>query len=208
MYFEAGTRDGVPHYITSRGSSQLENFWKCQEKIFTHVASARVVNAALTDFVLFWNLNKHFRACGETPPMTLDLGLLDELEEMESELFGRRAFAGARILVPDARYGTTKSSSLDSQAAEVDRGLGCLGVDGLIAAGTQSNIAAKNWKEELAKLNEENRQRVKCLAQSCNHEKKVSDFAHALVELELHLSLRYSRRGTPVPLACRTTRHP
>lgn len=38
MYMYTHSADGIPHYITSRGTSQLENFWKVQASvvIFVH----------------------------------------------------------------------------------------------------------------------------------------------------------------------------
>ena len=55
MYFHVNDVNGVPTYITCRGTSQLENFHRIQERIFTAAnTSPEVVHYTAVDFNVLW----------------------------------------------------------------------------------------------------------------------------------------------------------
>jgi hypothetical protein len=52
LYYILDDQSPTPRYLTTRGSSQLENFWKQLEIVFTGSnMSPEMVDAAVTEFV-------------------------------------------------------------------------------------------------------------------------------------------------------------
>lgn len=93
MYFYVGDdKHGLPRYLTHRGTTQLENFWKIQERIFTSPnTSPQTIQAALVDFVLLWNLLKRSKHNQGRALCTFDIGLVDEIVRSEKRLMGAKA---------------------------------------------------------------------------------------------------------------------
>ena len=126
MYYEVPSEnptDACPHYITARGSSQLENFWRIQERIFTSAScGAEVMECVMRDFAVLWNLTKATRASG-APSFAglaaLDVGLLSEIQQLERNIFGRAVFRQFER-IPDGDYGNVVCMGFDGMMNAVD----------------------------------------------------------------------------------------
>ena len=185
MYFYTRTVNGCPEYITCRGTSQLENYWRIQERqatckpslgniklsnnrsgrIFTSAnCSSETIQFALMDLNVLWNVTKA-RVCLSSPRhgsrsyrnediMSLDMGLLSDLQILEERLFNEKSAAspvqlkrkvvevgdpahevGTWLKIPDIEYGN----------------LVALGTDGVEIASIASRVFAQETDTEQAK---------------------------------------------------------